>query len=87
MADTNNTAIFDMVGRVEVFHDHIRIWTLLDTDFDGQFTDLEQLDASQVIRINGLESPAPSLNSLNLFTVGKMFRLFCFISENEDFDG
>lgn len=31
--------------------------------------------------------PAPSLNSLNLFTVGKMFGLFCFMSEYENFDG
>jgi len=31
--------------------------------------------------------PAPSLNSLNHFTVGKMFRLFCFMSEHENFDG
>lgn len=61
MADTNNAAIFDMVGRVEVFHDSIRIWTLLDTDFDGQFTDLEQLDDSQVIRIDGVGSPAPRI--------------------------
>ncbi len=28
-------------------------------------------------------SPAPSLNSLNLFTVGRMFGLFCFM---EDFN-
>ena len=28
---------------------------------------------------------APSLNSLNLFTVGKMFGLFCFLSEYEDY--
>ena len=32
-------------------------------------------------------SPAPSLNSLNLFTVGKMFGLFCFMEEYENFDG
>ena len=31
--------------------------------------------------------PAPSLNSLNLFTVGKMFGLFCFMEEYENFDG
>ena len=31
--------------------------------------------------------PAPSLNSLNLFTVGKMFGLFYFISEYENFRG
>ena len=30
--------------------------------------------------------PAPSLNSLNLFTIGKMFRLFCFIEEYENFN-
>ena len=30
---------------------------------------------------------APSLNSLNLFTVGKMFGLFCFMSEYENFEG
>ena len=30
-------------------------------------------------------SPAPSLNSLNLFTVGKMFGLFCFMSEFDNF--
>ena len=29
--------------------------------------------------------PAPSLNSLNLFTVGKKFGLFCFIEEFESF--
>ena len=29
--------------------------------------------------------PAPSLNSLNLFTVGKMFGLFCFLDEFESF--
>ena len=28
---------------------------------------------------------APSLNSLNLFTVGKKFGLFCFIEEFENF--
>ena len=32
-------------------------------------------------------SPAPSLNSLNLFTVGKKFGLFCFIEEFENFKG
>ena len=26
-------------------------------------------------------SPAPSLNSLNFFTVGKKFGLFCFLKE------
>ena len=31
--------------------------------------------------------PAPSLNSLNLFTVGKMFGLFYFMSEYENFEG
>ena len=31
--------------------------------------------------------PAPSLNSLNLFTVGKMFGLFCFMEEYESFEG
>ena len=31
-------------------------------------------------------SSAPSLNSLNLFTVGKMFGLFCFMEEYENFD-
>ena len=31
--------------------------------------------------------PAPSLNSLNLFTVGKMFGLFCFMSDYENFEG
>ena len=30
--------------------------------------------------------PAPSLNSLNLFTIGKMFRLFCFIEEYKNFN-
>ena len=30
-------------------------------------------------------SPAPSLNSLNFFTVGKKFGLFCFIEEFERF--
>ena len=30
---------------------------------------------------------APSFNSLNLFTVGKMFGLFCFMSEHENFNG
>ena len=30
--------------------------------------------------------PAPSLNSLNLFTIGNMFRLFCFIEEYENFN-
>ena len=30
-------------------------------------------------------SGAPSLNSLNLFTVGKKFGLFCFIEEFESF--
>ena len=29
--------------------------------------------------------PAPSLNSLNFFTVGKKFGLFCFIEEFECF--
>ena len=29
--------------------------------------------------------PAPRLNSLNLFTVGKMFGLFCFMSEYEKY--
>ena len=29
--------------------------------------------------------PAPSLNSLNFFTVGKKFGLFCFYSEYENF--
>ena len=28
---------------------------------------------------------APSLNSLNLFTVGKKFGLFCFIEELESY--
>ena len=32
-------------------------------------------------------SGAPSLNSLNLFTVGKKFGLFCFIEEFESFKG
>ena len=32
-------------------------------------------------------SPAPSINSLNLFTVGKKLGLFCFIEEFEDFKG
>lgn len=59
MSDTSNTAIFDMVGRVEVLHDSIRIWTLLDTDFSGDFTDLSSLDDSRVIKIDGLGSPAP----------------------------
>ena len=31
--------------------------------------------------------PAPSLNSLNLFTVGKMFGLYCYMSEYENFEG
>ena len=31
--------------------------------------------------------PAPSLNSLNLFTLSKMFGLFCFISEHENLEG
>lgn len=30
--------------------------------------------------------PAPSLNSLNFFTVGKKFGLFCFIDEFENFN-
>lgn len=59
MAAPDLTAILSIVGRVEVFHDAIRIWTLLDTDFDGQFTDLELLDDTQVIRIEGFGSPAP----------------------------
>ncbi len=29
--------------------------------------------------------PAPSLNSLNFFTVGKRFGLFCFIEEFDNF--
>ena len=29
--------------------------------------------------------PAPSLDSLNFFTVGKKFGLFCFYSEYESF--
>ena len=30
-------------------------------------------------------SPAPSLNRLNLFTIGKMFGLFIFLDEFEGF--
>ncbi len=31
-------------------------------------------------------STAPSLNSLNFFTVGKKFGLFCFIDEFDNFN-
>ncbi len=30
--------------------------------------------------------PAPSLNSLNLFTVGRMFGLFCFMEDFKAFE-
>lgn len=52
-------AILSIVGRVEVSRDCIRIWTILDTDFNGEFTDLSTLADSRVITIAGFGSPAP----------------------------
>ena len=60
LAAPDNSAILSIVGRVEVCQDTIRIWTLLDTDFSGNLTDLSSLDDSRVIRIDGIGSPAPS---------------------------
>ena len=72
----DNTAILSIVGRVEVLHDSIRIWTLLDTDFSGKITNLSSLDDSQVIRIDGIGSPAPRKKE-------RPFGLSFFIHEDE----
>lgn len=51
-ASGDDDAIFSVVARVEVFRDHILIWTLLDSHFDGK---VDFREAGTMLNISGNE--------------------------------
>ena len=67
----DDDAVFSVVARVEVFRDHILVWTLLDSNFNGKIdfrdtgimlnvTENEELDyAEGLLYIDGAALPAP----------------------------
>lgn len=57
----DDAAVLTVVARVEVFEKDIRIWTLLDTDFDGK---IDFGEAGKVIKIDGDGLPAPRKSTL-----------------------
>ena len=74
--------INSFVNAIYLFDDHLV--------FIGNYKDGSKTVTFAELEAAGLGSDltacaVPSLNSLNLFTVGKMFGLFCFMSEYENF--
>lgn len=69
----DDDAVFSVVARVEVFRDHILVWTLLDSNFNGKIdfrdtgimlnvTENEELDyAEGLLYIDGAALPAPRI--------------------------
>lgn len=51
-------SLFSLVARVEVFKDHIRVWTIVDIDSSGN---LRPASPKNVIKTDGDTSPAPSI--------------------------
>ena len=59
LAAKDNAAVLSIVCRVEVGRESITIWTMLDTDDDGDLKDISKLHESRFIPIEGSAPPAP----------------------------
>lgn len=55
---TTNDAIFSIVARVEVYPDHLLIWTLLDSNYDGN---IDFSESGTLLDIVGVASAAPRI--------------------------